>query len=293
MVVAWAGACIRDQFGRPVAGAINICPDTLQDLAADRWSMLENVVLHELLHVLVFSKDNMKHFVDRRGRQIAFEKTVHADVNGIEYVVSPQVRRATREHFGCDDVHGAILEPRGGQGTAGNHWMLNWHGELMGPVVFNNVGYLSAITCALFKDSGHYAVDEAQCAQPWRFGFRQGCDFFFAQCADGSAQRPFFCGEGYENGCSWDGLSLASCRSIDQETIPLDDAFRESNLNLDICPFEEAHYRMSLRNEVSLLFLNSRCASHRIRIERAFMRRRRGHEPTVHPNGARERYRRR
>ena len=245
-VVAWAGACVRDQFGRPVAGAINICPDTLKGLTKEKWPMFENVVFHEMIHVLVFSQDNMANFVDERGWRVPLTDIIGQDENGIQYVISPNVKRVTREHFGCEDIHGAILEPHGGAGTNGNHWMMQLHGALMGPVVFNNVGYMTAITCALFDDSGHYKTDKNKCVQPWRFGYHAGCNFFFDKCTDAKTGLPsypqYFCNENYENGCSWDGLSLSSCRAIPNGAIEMGEKYQQSNLNLDVCPFEEAHY---------------------------------------------------
>lgn len=43
-------------------------------------------------------------------------------VNSRTYVVTPKVRQAARDHFGCPTLVGAELESQGGSGTAGGHW---------------------------------------------------------------------------------------------------------------------------------------------------------------------------
>jgi hypothetical protein len=50
--MAYAATCQRDQFDRPVLGAINICPNQIDVNSLDAQLM---VVLHELAHALVFS----------------------------------------------------------------------------------------------------------------------------------------------------------------------------------------------------------------------------------------------
>ena len=87
-----------------------------------------------------------------------------------------QVVEAARAQFNCSSLDGAELERYGGSGTRGSHFAERlFQGELMnGWSDVNAVA--SALTLAVFEDSGWYIPDYAY-AQPLRFGLAAGCAF--------------------------------------------------------------------------------------------------------------------
>ena len=75
---------------------------------------------------------------------------------------TPRVTRAARLHFGCNSLIGAPLEDGGGAGTAMSHWeMRAFRDEYMVGSSSPGKRTFSAISAALFADSGWYDVDEA------------------------------------------------------------------------------------------------------------------------------------
>jgi hypothetical protein len=79
----------------------------------------------------------------------------------VTQIVTPSVVKAVREHFGCSTLNGAELEDGGGAGTAGSHWeKLLFGPEFMTGVTSGaEINPYSAITFALFQDSGWYQVN--------------------------------------------------------------------------------------------------------------------------------------
>ncbi len=88
---AFAGACIRDQFGRPIAGVVNFCPNkTATSLDID-WITAFSVTIHELTHALVFSSPLFGHFVDsdRKLSLYSFPSSQYLRVHSTEKKRSP------------------------------------------------------------------------------------------------------------------------------------------------------------------------------------------------------------
>ena len=64
---AWAAACVRDTYDRPVLGAINVCPNNLLDAACNHTRQTQvDVVTHELLHACAASPPTVR----RRGSHL-------------------------------------------------------------------------------------------------------------------------------------------------------------------------------------------------------------------------------
>ncbi len=58
--------------------------------------------------------------------------------------------QAARDHYGCDDLEGMLLENQGSDGSLGSHWertILN--NEIMNAVNSNTDAYYSKLTFAL------------------------------------------------------------------------------------------------------------------------------------------------
>lgn len=123
--VAYAMYCSLDlETNRPLAGSVNLCPSSLSTNPASFQQQVE-VVIHELLHSLVFTESLFEKFIDDEGVEIPLEKVLVSSVKEgriVKKIISPKVAEKTQEHFACDSVIGAELEDEGGAGTAGNHW---------------------------------------------------------------------------------------------------------------------------------------------------------------------------
>jgi hypothetical protein len=136
ILAAAGGACEMDASGRPVAGAINICPARLDLLLAS--STAPNVastdsvvldVLHEMMHVLAFSEGLYASFASASAKN---GSGIAPGPRGGLLVQSPAVLAVARRHFGCPSIRGVPLETEGGNGTARTHWRLRaLNGELM------------------------------------------------------------------------------------------------------------------------------------------------------------------
>lgn len=236
--LAWAVACKGDpSSNRPVLGLINFNPTNTPQ---SQTKALEDLIAHELMHVLGFSRAFMERFFrDGLGGPPRPEGSVlqAATINGqpATIVVSPAVRATARTHFGCPDLEGAELEDDGGAGTAGSHWELRvLQHELMQPVSVSPI-VRSEFTLALLQDSGWYLVD-GSAAEPLVFGRGQGCAFPRGPCP---AFGPrFFC-DGSNLGCDHTGRARSFCNIGTYES-PLPAAFQYfANPNLGGSEFAE------------------------------------------------------
>ena len=161
---AYAGRCFVDQRDRPIAGALNLCPESLAHASDDERRV---IVLHELAHALGFSAASIAYFrhangtvrtardacgapalatiaacpdgtTDRTVRWPADSLALSEGPRGggapVARLVTPAVRAAARRHFACDALAGAELENQpsteAGSGTRwGSHWEERAHNE--------------------------------------------------------------------------------------------------------------------------------------------------------------------
>ena len=103
--------------------------------------------------------------------------------NGIshDYLTTPKVAQVAAAHFSCSDLEGAPVENQGIPGSVGSHWERRFFGdEFMTASVIENPAY-SAMTFALFEDTGWYKVDY-DWAHPLNWGAGAGCQFFDESC---------------------------------------------------------------------------------------------------------------
>mmetsp|Transcript_41580 Transcript_41580/g.120511 ORF Transcript_41580/g.120511 Transcript_41580/m.120511 type:complete len:776 (+) Transcript_41580:59-2386(+) len=136
-------------------------------------------------------------------------------------MVTPAVRQWSRNHFDCPDLEGAELE---NQDTTdcevfGSHWEGRlFNGELMAAVhVEGSLSFVSAVTLALFVDSGWYDVNwdkKDELVSDVHWGYQKGCGFARDQTciANGVASwDEAFCTDPDAEACSLDRLSAAKC----------------------------------------------------------------------------------
>eukprot|EP00965_Chrysotila_dentata_P049938 1654861-Pleurochrysis_carterae.AAC.2 len=137
---------------------------------------------------------------------------------------------------------GAALEDGGGVGTGGSHWEMRlFRDEYMTGSASVGKRVVSALTLALFADSGWYAVDAAR-AEPMLWGAGAGCDFVSRPCSQWTQPR-YLCHAQGEVGCSYDRRAQAYCELNRYNWIPegrryfSDDPLRGGfSPLLDFCP---------------------------------------------------------
>ncbi|XP_027091968.1 uncharacterized protein [Coffea arabica] len=181
--LAWAVACERDQWGRAVAGHVNVAP---RHLTAEAETLLSATLIHEVMHVLGFDPHAFAHFRDERKRrrsqvteQVSDEKLGRV----VTRVVLPRVVMHSRFHYGAfsENFTGLELEDGGGRGTSGSHWEKRL---LMNEIMTGSVdtkSVVSKMTLALLEDSGWYQANYSM-ADRLDWGRNQGTDFVTSPC---------------------------------------------------------------------------------------------------------------
>ncbi|KAF4323789.1 hypothetical protein BBO99_00000961 [Phytophthora kernoviae] len=224
-VLAWALPCNLDQFGRPISGQANFGPARLDPSGTAGASRTEQVgtALHEMTHALT-----------QRSGGITVSK-----------IISPQVVQQTKEHFNCFDWVDAGLElENGDKGSSSfsSHWekrvVMN---EYMSATSSYDPVY-SALTLALFADSGWYEVASFASVQPLAWGYHEGCGMAQSLCSQWSDR--YICTDSSQRGCTPDFNAKGYCNVASySSSIPAgfqyfkDPLFGGRDTFADYCPF--------------------------------------------------------
>ncbi len=211
--VAFASYCqLESKHNRPVAGYVNICPQSVSSKQSDVHSALATLK-HEILHALGFSAGLYAFFVDSNGEPLTerdkrtgkppfnpetnmYEPSAniiqrftrkHWKISEgeiereVTLMVTPAVAREVRRHFNCSTLEGAELEDQGEIGTKLTHWEKRvFENEAMtGTYTQNSV--FSRITFAFLEDTGWYRVNYSH-AEDLSWGQNLGCDFAKKSC---------------------------------------------------------------------------------------------------------------
>lgn len=92
---------------------------------------------------------------------------------------SPEVKKISREYFGCDTLEGMLLENEGGPGTKDSHWERTlMRNEVMTASGIQSDAVTSIFTLAFLKDSNWYADVNYELAEDMHWGKKKGCEFF-------------------------------------------------------------------------------------------------------------------
>ncbi|XP_047157169.1 uncharacterized protein LOC124828014 [Vigna umbellata] len=181
--LAWAVACERDQWGRAIAGHVNVAP---RHLTAEAETLLSATLIHEVMHVLGFDPHAFAHFRDeRKRRRNQVTKQVMDEKLGrvVTRVVLPRVVMHSRYHYAAfsGNFSGLELEDGGGRGTSGSHWEKRL---LMNEIMTGSVdtrSVVSKMTLALLEDSGWYKANYSM-ADRLDWGLNQGTEFVTSPC---------------------------------------------------------------------------------------------------------------
>ena len=115
-------------------------------------------------------------------------------------ITTPAVKKATREHFACDTLEGALIENNPTSfGLLGAHWETRaFASDIMAPVkIFGAyLPTMSKVTLALAEDSGWYRVNYDMATKMTKgvhYGYQQGCDFVENPCTELNRDQKRFC----------------------------------------------------------------------------------------------------
>mmetsp|Transcript_18110 Transcript_18110/g.18102 ORF Transcript_18110/g.18102 Transcript_18110/m.18102 type:complete len:628 (+) Transcript_18110:647-2530(+) len=125
-------------------------------------------------------------------------------------ITLPTVKSETEKFFECSGIEGLELEDYGGDGVAGNHWEAKIVKEDYMLAVIPDHPSLSALTLALFGDSGWYIVDMSR-AQPLIWGKGQGCDWLYYPCISSGTPQAGYCIDDTTSDCDFYALGKGTC----------------------------------------------------------------------------------
>ncbi|KAI3767234.1 hypothetical protein L2E82_17323 [Cichorium intybus] len=208
--LAWAVACERDQWGRAIAGHVNVAP---RHLTAEAETLLSATLIHEVIHVLGFDPHAFTHFRDERKRRRSQVTKQSMDENLgrlVTRVVLPRVVMHSRYHYGAfsENFTGLELEDGGGRGTSGSHWEKRL---LMNEIMTGSVdtrSVVSRMTLALLEDSGWYEANYSM-ADRLDWGHNQGTDFVTAPC--NLWKGAYHCNTTQFSGCTYNREAEGYC----------------------------------------------------------------------------------
>ncbi|KAK1300595.1 hypothetical protein QJS10_CPB13g00108 [Acorus calamus] len=208
--LAWAVACERDQWGRAIAGHVNVAP---RHLTAEAEILLSATLIHEVMHVLGFDPHAFAHFRDERKRrrtQVTVQTMDEKLGRMVTRVVLPRVVMHSRHHYGAfsENFTGLELEDGGGRGTSGSHWEKRL---LMNEIMTGSVdtrSVVSKMTLAMLEDSGWYKANYSM-ADRLDWGRYQGTDFITSPC--NLWKGAYHCNTTQLSGCTYNREAEGYC----------------------------------------------------------------------------------
>eukprot|EP01084_Bolivina_argentea_P165405 287356_1 len=152
--LAHAGTCGYDQYGRPIAGNINICSNFFDG----GWKKDVQTILHEMSHITIMLPSLWDGFRDSNGNTLAFSDVYEYDSRyNVPIIKSPKVKTLAKEHFNC---YSNVIKGLPLQSNSSSHWHTKWvYTENMNPTIWGSSHYYSKFTLALMEDSGWYIVN--------------------------------------------------------------------------------------------------------------------------------------
>ena len=242
---AAASVCYLDEEDkRPIMGYVLLGSDySITSKNAKEYLIM--LLLHEISHILVFSK-NLYQYYRYKG-----DVTITKIINGVSrtLIATPKVKNIASQHFNCSSIEGIELENHGGKGTVGSHW----EGRVMlGDFMISTdhpENVISDITLALFEDSGWYEVNYYT-GGLFRFGKDQGCEFLNTTCLT-SGKSNFeweFCDKDDEKICSSNNLNRGYCyiKNYDYELESYYQYFDDKKMGgleyIEFCPAAKNYY---------------------------------------------------
>ncbi|ORC86995.1 surface protease GP63, partial [Trypanosoma theileri] len=189
---------VENSTGRPIVGAMNYVPQLQDGIRFD-----VRRVAREIAHALGFS------FVEMEKKGIVTEVELRGEKRKV--VSSTKTVEKAQKHYNCSNLKGMELEVYS-YGTQ-YHWARRIaKDELMALSYFNNGGYYTALTMALFEDLQYYKANWGM-EEQMSWGNQSGCDFLQERCMEknNKVRYPeYFCNETIFR-CTSDRIAYSSC----------------------------------------------------------------------------------
>lgn len=253
ITLAWALPCNIDQYGRPVSGQANFGPARLDPSTPVSRDEQIGTGIHEMTHALVFSKSRFYDFRQPLNGEFWGYSNVVSQKRGrggitISKIVTPNVVKQIKQHYNCFNwVDAGVELENGDKGSSdfSSHWdkrmVMN---EYMSATSSYDPVY-SALTLALFEDSGWYQVSYKR-AQILPWGYMEGCGMAQSLCSEWNDR--YTCKETTQQACTSDYNSKGYCNvATYTSSIPSgfqyfqDPNFGGRDTYADYCPFYRAY----------------------------------------------------
>ncbi|XP_053486104.1 ciliated left-right organizer metallopeptidase [Ictalurus furcatus] len=169
-VLAYSAHCQSDSEGRPLAGVMVICREPLSIEGFSHEHMVQTVI-HELLHVLGFSKELFSKWTDRSlSSQMGMDSSSHGQViytdeSGQMRLYTPNVNKALHTHLNTTHNLGAPLENQDADSHGfSSHWEARvLQGSIMTAMLAEPaLVRIDVITLSALQDTGWYSVNLSQ-----------------------------------------------------------------------------------------------------------------------------------
>ena len=140
--LARAGPCAYDQYGRPMAGNINVCDYFFSETI--EWKKDVQTMLHEMTHITIMISSLWDEFRDGNGDVIDVDEVYDTTVDP-PILKSPVLLQTVKDHFGCDTADGLPV-----QSSTSSHWHTKYaFTENMNPTIWTQQMFYSKFTLAL------------------------------------------------------------------------------------------------------------------------------------------------
>ena len=260
--VAYAGPCALQNSDRNnvIAGSIHINSHNFLKINSFEKQMM--TVIHELTHLLGFTKGVYKYFRKSNGEPyLENELYETVEIRGVEKttIKGQRVLEKAREALGCEELQGVELEDYGGDGTVGSHWdkRMMYNDYMIGHVIEDPL--YSSITLALLEDSGWYYPNYTYAQTPiWPR--QKSCSFFYNKCLEKDSYE--FCSHPKDT-CDYFHLGKAKCNLKEYEKqLPKEFQYFSnpkkggSDPYVDYCPVKEPTSYGNCRGTGPLVYAN-------------------------------------
>jgi hypothetical protein len=223
-------ACQEDQFGRAIAGQLNLNPQVIPTTPLG-WQQFTDIatqidylvppserllvysMLHEFIHLLGFTTAKFSDFRSQTNLSevLPLNSTLSVTVPALGptlyQIITPNALYQTQQQFGCGNIAGVNLETWYGgiNSTLGPHWARSLLMNELMTVIVNEFPVLSTITLGLLQDSGWYRVNYSALGNTFHWGQEASCHFVLEDC--GQSWPPvtdFGCDVIMQYGCTYD-----------------------------------------------------------------------------------------
>lgn len=122
-VVAYSQVCsVNTSQNRPDLGLMVVNEKSVV-IAQNKIKEMEDVILHEMYHIFVFSPSLYTYFINGMKSSVEYESIItNTGKKTVTKFVTPKLVQLAKDHFGCDTINGVYLENEGGETSAASHF---------------------------------------------------------------------------------------------------------------------------------------------------------------------------